>query len=425
VNVAFDRFSMKPIIRIQNLGKEYRLGERISFPETFRERISGLARRPGRILPRKSPKRGSFWALRNVDLDVDPGQVVGIIGRNGAGKSTLLKILSRVTIPSEGQVELFGRTNSLLEVGTGFHPELTGRENIFVNGAILGLKKREIKKLFDEIVAFAEIEKFLATAVKHYSSGMYMRLGFSVAAHLDPDILIIDEVLSVGDAQFQKKCLAKVQDVAGSGRTVLFVSHNMAAVEHLCGRGVVLEDGRITFDGDRRDAIASYLQSTGSRLSIPLNERPDRLGSGEIRISEIEIRDMQGNPLANIFSGQDIDIHFHFESERGPEAPSVTVGFMVRTHLDVPVFLQHNRLTGDRLEKLPHRGAFVCRIRKLPLPPASYRLGFSVMRDHEELDRIDDGAELVVIEGDFYGTGQVPPATHGCCLVDAEWRLVD
>jgi len=302
---------------------------------------------------------------------------------------------------------------------------LTGRENIFVNGAILGLKNSEIIHLFDEIVAFAEIEKFLDTAVKHYSSGMYMRLAFSVAAHLNPDILIIDEVLSVGDAQFQKKCLGKVQDVAKAGRTVLFVSHNMAAVENLCGRGVVLEQGKVIFAGEQTRAISHYLESVNKNFDSNLKGRTDRAGSGEVRVTAIEIKDPDGKPLYNAMSGQDVDIHFHFETSQNYQRSNVITGFMVRTYLDVPVFLQHNRLTGNGWDSLPPTGTFVCRIRRLPLPPAIYRFGFSVMCDNEYLDRIDDASELNVIEGDFYGSGEVPPISHGCCLVDAEWRLLN
>ncbi|MEP6903042.1 MAG: ABC transporter ATP-binding protein, partial [Actinomycetota bacterium] len=368
--------------------------------------------------------------MRRDKFEVEPGEIVGIIGRNGAGKSTLLKILARVTEPTAGRIELYGRANSMLEVGTGFHPELTGRENIFVNGAILGLKTSEIKRLFDEIVAFAEIEKFLDTPVKHYSSGMYMRLAFAVAAHLNPDILVIDEVLSVGDAQFQKKCLGKVQDVARTGRTVLFVSHNMAAVENLCRRGVVLEQGKVIFTGDQTSAITHYLESVSKNVGADMNQRSDRTGSGEVRITAIEIKDLRGHPLYNVMSGQDIDIYFYFETSPDFKPSNVTAGFMVRTYLDVPVFLQHNRLTGDNWDDLPRRGAFVCRIKRLPLPPANYRLGFSVMggggEEYEEyLDRIDDASELIVVEGDFYGSGEVPPITHGCCLVDGKWRLAD
>jgi lipopolysaccharide transport system ATP-binding protein len=417
---------MKPIIKVENLSKQYKLGIRPASYTTLRETVSKLARSPLEILSRKNRiEPDSFWALRNVSFEVEPGEIVGIIGRNGAGKSTLLKILAQVTEPTEGRIELYGKANSLLEVGTGFHPELTGRENIFVNGAILGMKNFEIKRLFDEIVQFAEVEKFLDTAVKHYSSGMYMRLAFSVAAHLNPDILIIDEVLSVGDAQFQKKCLGKVQDVAKAGRTVLFVSHNMAAVENLCGRGVVLEQGKVIFAGEQTRAISHYLESVNKNFDSNLKGRTDRTGSGEVRITAIEIKDPDGKPLYNVMSGQDVDIHFHFETSQNYQRSNVMMGFMVRTYLDVPVFLQHNRLTGDDWDSLPTTGAFVCRIRRLPLPPAIYRFGFSVMCDNEYLDRIDDASELNVIEGDFYGSGEVPPITHGCCLVDAEWRLLN
>jgi lipopolysaccharide transport system ATP-binding protein len=417
---------MKPIIKVENLSKQYKLGIRPATYATLRETVSKVARSPLEFFSRRNRREPDlFWALRDVNFEVEPGEMVGIIGRNGAGKSTLLKILAQITEPTHGRIELYGRANCLLEVGTGFHPELTGRENIFVNGAILGLKNHEIKRLFDEIVEFAEIEKFLDTAVKHYSSGMYMRLAFSVAAHLNPDILIIDEVLSVGDAQFQKKCLGKVQDVAKAGRTVLFVSHNMAAVENLCERGVVLEKGKVIFVGQQTGAISHYLESVNKNIDLNFAERADRSGSGEVRVTRIEIKDLDGNSLYNAMSGQDVDIYFYFETLPDRKKFNVIIGFMVRTYLDVPVFLQHNRLTGDNWDSLPETGAFVCRIRKLPLPPASYRLGFSVMCDDEYLDRIDDASDLNVIEGDFYGSGEVPPITHGCCLVEAEWRLSD
>ena len=417
---------MKPIIKVENISKQYRLGTRNATYTTLREAISKAARSPRDLFSSKnSGGKNSFWALQDVSFEVEPGEIVGIIGRNGAGKSTLLKILARVTEPTRGRIELFGHANSLLEVGTGFHPELTGRENIFVNGAILGMTNSVIKKMFDEIVAFAEVEKFLDTAVKHYSSGMYMRLAFSVAAHLNPDILIIDEVLSVGDAQFQKKCLGKVQDIATAGRTVLFVSHNMAAVENLCGRGVVLEKGKVIFAGDQTAAISHYLETANKNISVNLNENTERKGSGEVRVKSIEIKDLAGNNLQNAMSGQDIDIYFYFEKSPEFQKSNVVIGFMVRTFLDIPVFLQHNKLTRDDWDALPENGAFVCRIRRLPLPPAGYRLGYSIMRDDEYLDRIDDASELNVIEGDFYGSGEVPPISHGTCLVDAEWRLLD
>ncbi len=417
---------MKPIIKIDNLGKQYKIGRRSIPYTTLRETLHEIALSPAAFISRRKQKGNDlFWALRDVSFEVMPGEIIGIIGSNGAGKSTLLKILARVTEPTSGRVELRGRTNCLLEVGTGFHQELTGRENIFVNGAILGLKNSEIKRLFDEIVAFAEIEKFLDTAVKHYSSGMYMRLAFSVAAHLNPDILIIDEVLSVGDAQFQKKSLGKVQDVAESGRTVFFVSHNMAAVENLCRKGVVLRQGSVSFVGSQTDAISHYLEDFGIHLGSGLMEHSQRTGSGEVRITSIEIKDSNGRTLFNIMSGQDIEIHFRYVTMQNYSRANIVMGFMVRTCWDVPVFLQHNRLTGDEWNSLPPSGAFVCRIRKLPLPPAGYRLGLSVMCEGEYLDRVDDAGELNVVEGDFFGSGEVPPITHGCCLVDAEWRISD
>ena len=417
---------MKPIAKVENISKQYQLGNRAAPDTTLRDALAKILRSPLDVFSRRrSGERKMFWALRDVSFEVEPGEVVGIIGRNGAGKSTLLKLLARVTQPSGGLVELYGRTNSLLEVGTGFHPELSGRENIFVNGAILGMKRREIERKFDEIVAFAGIDEFLDTAVKHYSSGMYARLAFSVAAHLDSEILIIDEVLSVGDAEFQKKCLGKVTDAARAGRTIFFVSHNMAAVENLCRRGIVLEKGKVTFIGKQTEAISHYLAKADENLKMDLSRQADRHGSGEVRVTAIEIRDTRGVHIDAATSGQDIEICFHFETAPGFKKRNVMMGFMVRTYWDVPVFLQHNRLTRDQWNALPPRGVFVCRIRRLPLPPTSYRLGFSVMCDDEYLDRIDDAGELIVTDGDFYGSGEVPPVTHGCCLVDAEWRLLD
>lgn len=254
---------MKPIIKVENLSKQYRLGAGAAPLMTFRESVMAAAKSPLGKLKQKAatPEAQSFWALKDIGFDIYPGEVVGIIGRNGAGKSTLLKILSRITEPTIGRIELYGRVGSLLEVGTGFHPELTGRENIFLNGAILGMRREEIARKFDEIVDFAEVEKFIDTPVKYYSSGMYTRLAFAVAANLEPEILIVDEVLAVGDAEFQKKCLGKMKDVSGKeGRTVLFVSHNMAAVKSICRRGIMLKSGMQEFDGNALSAVDYYMQ---------------------------------------------------------------------------------------------------------------------------------------------------------------------
>jgi lipopolysaccharide transport system ATP-binding protein len=414
---------MKPIIKVENLGKLYGLGARRGPYGTLREAIAGAARSPFKLLTRReSARRDSVWALRDVSFEVSPGEVLGIIGRNGAGKSTLLKILSRITEPTTGRVELYGSASSLLEVGTGFHPELTGRENVYLNGAILGMKRQEIDRRFDEIIDFAEVERFVDTPVKRYSSGMYMRLAFAVAAHLEPEIMVIDEVLSVGDVRFQKKCLGKMNSAARDGRTVLFVSHNMAAVENLCRRGIVLEQGRIAYVGQTGEAIAHHLRNAEANPRS-LREHPGRTGSGEMRIVAVELRDTRGGPLGSVASGQDVDIYLHYEAEAGFQRANVVAALIVGTALEVPVFLQHNRLTGDQWGRIPPRGAFVCRIERLPLPPSVYRFGCSLMCDGEYLDAVDEAGELTVTEGDFYGTGELPPATHGCCLVDARWRL--
>ena len=247
-----------PIVRVDSVSKQYRIGSSGPAYQTLRESLTSAIRKPFRANSRGA--HATIWALKDVSFEVAAGEVVGIIGRNGAGKSTLLKVLSRITEPTSGRVELFGRVGSLLEVGTGFHPELTARENIYLNGAILGMRREEIKRKFDEIVAFSEVEKFIDTPVKHFSSGMYVRLAFAVAAHLEPEILIVDEVLSVGDAPFQKKCLGKMGEVARAGRTVLFVSHNLGAVTQLCSRGIILKHGKTVFDGTSSDAVTTYVE---------------------------------------------------------------------------------------------------------------------------------------------------------------------
>ena len=265
---------MKPIVKVDSVSKRYRIGASAAAYQTLRDTLTATLRRPFR---RNSQNGETLWALQDISFEIAPGEVVGIIGRNGAGKSTLLKILSRITEPTSGTVELFGRIGSLLEVGTGFHPELTARENIYLNGAILGMRRAEIKRKFDEIVAFSEVEKFIDTPVKHFSSGMYVRLAFAVAAHLEPEILIVDEVLSVGDASFQKKCLGKMGDVARAGRTVLFVSHNLGAVTQLCSRGIVLQQGRTVFDGEVAAAVSTYVDGLRNASStVTFIDEPEK-----------------------------------------------------------------------------------------------------------------------------------------------------
>lgn len=415
-------------IHIERISKRYRLGRRERY-KALRDTITDVATAPYRMLksigkskPAENEADNILWALRDVSFDVKQGQAVGIIGRNGAGKSTLLKVLSRITEPTEGYAEIHGRVGSLLEVGTGFHPELSGRENIYLNGAILGMRKNEIERKFDEIVAFAEVEKFIDTPVKRYSSGMYVRLAFAVAAHLEPEIMLVDEVLAVGDASFQKKCLGKMGDVAREGRTVLFVSHNMAAVDNLCQRGVVMERGQVKFVGTQSDAIAEYLKGLPTE-ALAMRDRTDRRGNGAVKITGIELRDTDGQIIDTVTSSQTLDVYFYYEKRPTFQNRNVIVSMMFKTQMDMPVFMHHNRLTLEEFGTLPESGAFVCRITQLPLPPSAFRLGYSVMADEEYLDTISDAIEVNVIGGNFFGSGEVPPISHGVCLVHGSWRL--
>ncbi|HKG62189.1 MAG TPA: ABC transporter ATP-binding protein [Pyrinomonadaceae bacterium] len=317
---------MQPIIRVQGLGKQYQLGgARVPY-STLRESLMDLARRPVRALRRNGNESTTLWAVKDLDFEVAPGEIVGIIGRNGAGKSTLLKILSRITEPTLGRVELYGRVASLLEVGTGFHPELTGRENIYLNGSILGMARREIEQKFDEIVAFSEVEKFLDTPVKRYSSGMYVRLAFAVAAHLQPEILVVDEVLAVGDYAFQQKCLNKMQDVSTGGRTVLFVSHNMGAISRLCQRCIVLDKGQIVSSGPTAAAVQTYMTSG-------LMERAEFTQSGSadkaVNLLRIALVDENGEVRSEV--PYDGSLRFNLEYEVSQSVNGTSVGIALFT----------------------------------------------------------------------------------------------
>jgi lipopolysaccharide transport system ATP-binding protein len=413
-------------IRVKKLGKRYKLGQQTSGYKTLGETITRAVKSPFQHLQHEEleekKEAGTFWALKDISFEVKKGEVLGIIGKNGAGKSTLLKILSRITAPTEGTVEINGRVGSLLEVGTGFHPELTGRENVFLSGSIMGMKKAEIEEKFDQIVNFAEIEKFLDTPVKRYSSGMYVRLAFAVAAHLEPEILIVDEVLAVGDAEFQKKCLGKMGDVASEGRTVLFVSHNLGAVQNLCQKGIVLEHGMVKFIGSVPDSIATYQMSYANSAGS-LEDRTDRMGSGEIRVTAIELRNLNGHIIDTVSCDDTFDVFLYYKVKPGFENCKPIVSISVKTPLEVPIFLIHNRMTGDILEKLPQKGAFVCRISNLPLVPSSYKLDYSVMNSGNFIDGLNAAADLDVTSGDIYGTGEVPPPSHGLCFVKGHWRV--
>ncbi|MBN9120298.1 MAG: ABC transporter ATP-binding protein [Planctomycetes bacterium] len=299
---------MKPAIRVDNLTKRFRLGGRVPGGLNLTERLVSALRAFRR---RPATDGAEFWALKGVSFEVKPGEVVGIIGRNGAGKSTLLKVLSRIVEPTGGRAEIRGRVGSLLEVGTGFHHELTGRENIFLNGSLLGMSRREIAKNFDAIVAFSEVERFIDTPVKRYSSGMYVRLAFAVAAHLEPEILIVDEVLAVGDAEFQQKCLGKMREVSRGGRTILFVSHNMTAVQQFCSRAVVLAGGTVALDGTPADAVRSYLAQRGNLVAEWTDDRPP--ADRRVKFNAVRVRRADGEIAPALVADQPFAVEIEYE----------------------------------------------------------------------------------------------------------------
>ena len=414
---------MRPIITAENLGKQYRLGTEGAAYLTVREAITSALRRGPEAGQNGAASKRTIWALRDVNLEVLPGEVLGIIGRNGAGKSTLLKILSRVTEPTTGRARLFGRVGSLLEVGTGFHPELTGRENVFLNGSILGMSRKEIQRRFDEIVAFAEVEKFVDTPVKRFSSGMYLRLAFAVAAHLEPEILIVDEVLAVGDAAFQQRCLGRMREVATEGRTVLFVSHNMAAVSALCTKAMVLGQGRIEFaPGDVRTAIEKYLARVTEITRTQLANRTDRQGEGRIRITHFAVFDCDGNEQEYLASGQKVDLRIYYECHSGWRPGNVVVGIGISSPTGGFVALLSNQLTSFSFDKINERGTFSCVVEKLPLAPGTYTLNLIVRQNEVIQDWIQEAVNIIVEAGDFYGTGRMPPETHGGVFIEQTWR---
>lgn len=312
---------MRPIIRVENLSKQYQLGGPASPYSTVRESIMEMVRKPLSAL-RGNGSKPTLWALKDVSFEISPGEVVGIIGRNGAGKSTLLKVLSRITEPTSGKVELYGRVASLLEVGTGFHPELSGRENVFLNGSILGMSRKEIEDKFDEIVEFAEIAKFIDTPVKRYSSGMYVRLAFAVAAHLEPEILVVDEVLAVGDYNFQQKCMDKMQDVSTRGRTILFVSHNMGAISRLCTRCILMDQGQMIEQGSTASVIQTYMQggmANRAEYSQPANSEK------AINLLNIALTGTDGTVKSEVRYDEDFRLHLEYEVNQPVVGTSVGV----------------------------------------------------------------------------------------------------
>ena len=408
-------------IRVRGLGKCYSIAHNQQKFTTAAEAFMYRLRHP-----LEHQERESFWALKDVSFDVKRGDVVGIIGRNGAGKSTLLKILSRITEPTEGEIDLYGRVGSLLEVGTGFHPELTGRENIYLNGAILGMKKKEIDRQFDAIVDFAGVEQFLDTPVKRYSSGMYVRLAFAVAAHLRSEILVVDEVLAVGDAEFQKKCLGKMKDVASGGRTVLFVSHNMAAIEGLCNRAVLMEAGQVLEEGCVSALIARYISEVLPMQDYAqLANRTDRAGSGCLRFTGFRLEDPLGMPLAAVVAGQTVVVVLEYEVPRDADVADVDVGFSFATATNSLLFVLYSSFTGVYFHRVPCRGEFRCVVERFPLAEGTYLVGARATVRGLEADWPREAIALVqVLPGDFYEAGHAGFGTGAPLLVDGKWSVI-
>ncbi len=422
---------MKPAIVVDKLSKEYTIGRRQAGYKTVRESLANALTRPWRKLRGALDGNSksfdahddSFWALRDVSFEIQPGEVVGIIGRNGAGKSTLLKILSRITEPTSGCASIHGRIGSLLEVGTGFHPELTGRENIYLNGAILGMERQETRHRFDDIVDFAEIARFLDTPVKRYSSGMYVRLAFAVAAHLQPEVLLVDEVLAVGDLAFQKKCLGKMKDIGRGGRTIFFVSHNMGAIQHLCSRVLFLRNGFLKADGDPNTVIEQFVSETAplNAHTVQLWTHPNRRKGVKPFFKQLSM--YVGNAQGTVIPmGGGIRIKLEYASER--DLVDLRVGLAVYDlYGQRLVNFSPTHQCPATLTQASRAGFVECYIPHLNLVSGQYYVTVMSSDTHGEIDRIDGACTFHVVDADVFGTGKVPSRNHGIVYLPSSWSI--
>lgn len=421
---------MKPAISARNIGKQYNLG--LVHTDLLSEKLGlGLRAMSNRFRKPKSQlkagvrqqENSTFWALKDISFEVQPGEVIGIIGRNGAGKSTLLKVLSRITSPTTGEIKLAGRLASLLEVGTGFHPELTGRENIFLNGAILGMRRNEVEQKFDEIVAFSGIEQFIDTPVKRYSSGMYVRLAFAVAAHLESDIMVIDEVLAVGDAEFQKRCLGKMKDVSSSGRTVLFVSHNLSSIRKLCSSGLLLHEGRVHFRGGIDETLSTYLSMARSRHGQDMLSMP-RPGWATPLISSVSLVDKSRNPVKEVSQGSNFLLQMSFEPQTNRPVLKPVMGITIKNSMGELVGSVNSRMTASEFPKISSgQHDFQCELTAPPLVRGTYLVDFWLGDGPENIDVLEDVLEFSVIDSDIYDTGISPFPNMGSVFFHPTWSL--
>jgi lipopolysaccharide transport system ATP-binding protein len=406
------------VIRAEHLGKQYTI-TRAKSARIGSERLVSNGEQRG-----NSEK---VWVLQDVSFQVQQGQVKALVGRNGAGKSTLLKIISRITEPTHGYADIRGRVGSLLEVGTGFHPELSGRENVFLNGTILGMKRKDIVRRFDEIVSFAEIERYIDTPVKRYSSGMYMRLAFAVAAHTDANILLIDEVLAVGDVSFQRKALEKIADLTASGCTALFVSHNAHTIKQFCDSALVLDKGRLVFDGSADDAIQHYMQNSrhqqgASGASFTLTERRDRKGDGLLRFTQADICDADGQRVTALQPGQHVRLRLHYEADQALPSASVLVALSITNEQGMVLTSLNTRDTHQMTQPILTSGCFDCEIPMLTLRPGAYYCNVYGEVNGVISDSIMSAFPLYVDPGDFFDTGERINGVQGEFFITHRWQ---
>ena len=408
-------------IDVKNICKQYRLGEFLQGDTMLREALVNFVRN---ARGRSRREIESIWALRDISFRIDQGEVVGLVGRNGAGKSTLLKVLSRITYPTSGGFDVHGRLAAMLEVGTGFHEELTGRENIYMNGSIMGMKRDEITAKIDQIVAFAGVDAFIDTPIKRYSSGMRLRLGFAVAAHLEPDILLVDEVLAVGDAEFQKKCLQTMDDLRGGGRTVIFVSHNMAAVENLCQRVIWIDKGQVRMDGPAEEVVRAYMGtfSTSQGGGADLAQIDSRHGTGEIRLTGVDFLDGAGQTKNFIRSGDALTVRLSTEART--EVRDLHVGLEIRNELGMLLSITNNWMTGPSLPRVaPGAHVYDLDIDFLNLMPGRYYLtAWLKGPDSKDFDLLENCVLMDVETSDYYGTGRGVDPRFGIIFQQARWR---
>lgn len=416
----------QPIIEVKNISKKYNITHQKGGYVALRDVLANIAKRPFSFLKHKAKKitgrttKEEFWALKDINFTVERGEAIGIIGANGAGKSTLLKILSQITPPTTGKITMRGKIASLLEVGTGFHPELTGRENIFFNGAILGMTKKEIAEKFNAIVKFSGVKKFIDTPVKRYSSGMMVRLGFSVAAHMEPDILLVDEVLAVGDAEFQKKCLGKMSEVTKTtGRTILFVSHNMTAIQNLCKRCILLKEGKIEIIGETRKVIATYLQTQGTST---LELRKDRKGKGNIKLISFFIEDENGKRVNSLITGEYYTFCFSYKIREKKVLKTLSMAMSLSLENGTSLALISTKYRNQDFTSPPQKGIIKCKIeQKFPFTEGLYSINVELCSERGREDYIQNLGIFEVKKGNFYGTNI--NINHSPIYLDQNWHL--